>query len=121
MSSTMRKVALAAGLMLVGAASTARAGTSTIFEGNIPVPFVIRGVIFPAGRYMVERESSSSILLIRGEKHNHLTAFLAAQPDGGPDPAGNGPVLVLKQIEGQYQLTSVWESPGEGWDVKEAQ
>jgi hypothetical protein len=50
-----------------------------------------------------------------------LTAFLAAQPDAGPDPAGNGPVLILKQIEGQYQLTSVWESPGEGWDVKEAQ
>ena len=38
MNSTMRKVALAAGLMLIGAASTARAaGTSTIFEGNVPV------------------------------------------------------------------------------------
>jgi hypothetical protein len=120
MNSTMRKVALAAGLMLVGAASTARAaGTSTIFEGNIPVPFVIHGQTFPAGRYMVERESSS-ILLIRGEKNNHLTAFIAAQPEGGPDPAGNEPVLILKQIEGKYRLTSVWESPGEGWDVKEA-
>ena len=119
MNSTRRKVALAAGLMLIGAASTARAGTSTIFEGNVPVPFVIHGVMFPAGRYMVERESST-ILLIRGEKNNHATAFIDAQPDAGPDPAGNGPVLVLKQIEGQYKLTSVWESPGEGWDVKEA-
>jgi hypothetical protein len=119
MNSTMRKVALAAGLMMIGAASTARAGTSTIFEGNIPVPFVIHGVMFPAGRYMVERESST-ILVIRGEKNNHATAFIDAQPDAGPDPAGNRPMLVLKQIDGQYKLTGVWESPGEGWDVKEA-
>jgi len=119
MSSTMRNVALAAGLMLVGAASTAQAGTSTIFEGNVPVPFVIHGLTFPAGRYTVERESSS-ILLIRGEKHNHAMAFIATQPEAGPDPAGNGPVLILKEIKGKYELMSVWEAPGEGWDVKEA-
>lgn len=115
MKSMMRNVMLAAGAMMLGA-TTAGAATSTIFEGDVPVPFVVNGTTFPAGRYMVQRESSA-VLLIRGEKKNHAVAFIATLPDDGRDPAGADPALVLKEVEGKYQLTGVWESSRAGWDV----
>jgi len=115
MNSMMRNVMLAAGAVVLGAA-TAGASPATIFEGNVPVPFVINGMTFPAGKYMVQRESSS-VLLIRGEKKNHFAAFIAALPDEGFDPAGAEPTLVLKEVEGKYQLTGVWESSRAGWDI----
>lgn len=116
MSSTIRNAMLVAGALVLGA-TTAGASPSTIFEGEVPVPFVINGHMFPAGKYMVQRESSS-ILLIRGEdKKNHAAAFMETLPDSGFDPAGDQPMLVLKEVEGKYQLTGVWQSTGEGWDI----
>ena len=115
MHSRMRNLILAAGAVVLGA-TTAGAATSTIFEGEVPVPFVINGTTFPAGKYMVQRESSS-VLLIRGEKKNHAAAFIDTMRDSGFDPAGAQPALVLKEVEGKYQLTGVWESTGEGWDI----
>jgi hypothetical protein len=111
----LRNLMLAAGAIVLGA-TTAGASPSAIFEGEVPVPFVVNGVTFPAGRYMVERESSS-ILLIRGEKKNHSAAFISTLRDAGLDPAGAEPALVLKEVEGKYRLTGVWGSSGEGWDI----
>ena len=115
MKATMRNAMLAAGAMVL-AATTAGATPSTIFEGEVPVPFVVNGKTFPAGKYMVQRESSS-ILLIRGEKKNHAAAFIETLRDSGFDPGGAQPTLVLKEVEGKYQLTGVWESSSEGWDI----
>lgn len=115
MNSMIRNVMLAAGAIVLGAA-TVGASPDTIFEGNVPVPFVVNGITFPAGKYMVERESSS-VLLIRGEKKNHAAAYIATLPDDGRDPAGAEPALVLKEVEGKYQLTGVWESSRAGWDI----
>jgi hypothetical protein len=115
MNSTMRNLVLAAGAVVLGA-TTAGASPSTIFEGEVPVPFVVNGTMFPAGRYMVQRESSS-VLLIRGEKKNHAAAFIETLRDSGFDPGGAQPTLVLKEVEGKYQLTGVWESSSEGWDI----
>jgi len=116
MNARMRQAIVTAGVMLLGAGATARAEAWTIMEAKVPVPFVVNGQTFPAGKYMVERESSS-VLLIRGEKKNHNAAFIPAVPEAGREPAGYKPTLVLKQHDGQYRLTSVWESPSEGWDV----
>lgn len=115
MHSRLRNLILAAGAVVLGA-TTAGAATSTIFEGEVPVPFVVNGTTFPAGKYMVQRESSS-ILLIRGEKQNHAAAFFETMRDSGFDPAGAQPALVLKEVEGKYQLTGVWGSSSEGWDI----
>ena len=115
MNATIRNAMLTAGAMVL-AATTAGANPSTIFEGEVPVPFVVNGKTFPAGKYMVQRESSS-ILLIRGEKKNHAAAFIETLRDSGFDPAGGQPALVLKEVEGKYQLTGVWESSSEGWDI----
>jgi hypothetical protein len=117
MNSMLRSGLVTAGVLLFGAGATAWADPSTtIMEANVPVPFVVNGQTFPAGKYMVERESSS-VLLIRGEKKNHNSVYVAAIPEAGRDPAGDKPTLVLKQHDGQYRLTSVWESLSEGWDV----
>ena len=115
MNSTIRNAVLAAGAMVL-AATTAGATPSTIFEGNVSVPFVVNGTTFPAGKYVVQRESSS-VLLIRGDKNNHAAAFVETLRDSAFDPAGAQPALVLKKVEGKYQLTGVWESSGEGWDI----
>ena len=116
MNSIWRNGIVTAGVLLLGGGATARADTSTIMEANVPVPFVVHGQTFPAGKYLVERESST-VLLIRGEKKNHNSAFVAAVPEAGRDPGGSKPTLVLQQHDGQYRLTKVWESPSEGWDV----
>ena len=115
MNSKMRNLIMAAGAVVLGA-STAGAAPSTIFEGEVPVPFVVNGTLFPAGKYMVQRESGS-VLLIRGEKKNHAAAFIETLRDTGFDPAGAQPALVLKEVEGKYQLTGIWGSSSEGWDV----
>ena len=115
MKSILRNGLVTAGVLLLGASATARADT-TVMEANVPVPFVVHGQTFPAGKYLVARESSS-VLLIRGEKKNHNSVYVAAVPDAGRDPGGDKPTLVLKQHDGQYRLTNVWESSSEGWDV----
>ena len=115
MSFKMRNVMLTAGMILMATVGTAHAST-TIIEANVPVPFVVNGQTLPAGKYRIERESAS-VLLIRGENKNGPAAYVATLPDSGLDPAGSKPALVLKQHEGQYQLASVWESTQQGWDV----
>ena len=93
---------------------------SNVLKANVPFPFVVNGQNFPAGKYMIQRDdtSSSSVLLIRGEGiHNHTSIFLSTTPDGGHDPAGSRPALTFKRHENQYRLASVWESGSRGWDV----
>src|SRR5262245_11492457 len=116
MHATLRNGLVTAGILLLGMGTTALADTVTVMEANVPVPFVVNGHEFPAGKYLVERESSS-VLLIRGEHKNHNAIYVAAVPDAGRDPGGSRPTLVLKERDGAYRLTSVWESQSEGWDV----
>ena len=54
------------------------------------------------------------MLLIRGEKGNHTSAFVSTVPADGHDPAGSVPALSFDRYENQYRLTRVWESGTEG-------
>jgi hypothetical protein len=109
---------LVAGAVLLCAAGTARASAVTVLEANVPFPFMVKGEYFPAGKYMVQRDdTSSSVLMIRGEGHNPAAAFVPAMRDSGHDPAGSAPALSFTQYENQRRLTKVWESDREGWDV----
>ena len=118
MRKMMRNAMLTAGAILLCAGGTARASMSEVLEANVPFPFVVNGQTMPAGRYMVQRDdTSSSILLIRGEGNNHALALVSTIPDGGHDPAGSQPALTFTRHENQYRLASVWESGSEGWDV----
>jgi hypothetical protein len=118
MRSIMRNAVLTASAILLCAAGTARASTSTVLEANVPFSFVVNGQNFPAGKYTVQRDDMlSSVVLIRGENGNHMAAFVSTTPDGGHDPAGSQPALTFKRHENQYRLSSIWESANEGWDV----
>jgi shikimate 5-dehydrogenase len=118
MRKMMRNAVLIAGAIVVCAGGTARASTSNVLEASVPFSFVVNGQTLPAGKYMVQRDdTSSSVLLIRGEGNNHASVFVSTTPDGGHDPAGSKPTLTFRQGENQYRLESVWESGSQGWDV----
>jgi len=118
MRSILRIAALAAGPIVLCAAGAARADTSIMLEAKVPFAFVVNGQSFPAGTYAVQRDdTSSSVLLIRGEHGTHASAFVTTSPDGGHDPAGARPILTFTRHENQYRLSSIWQSASEGWDV----
>ena len=84
MQSVLRKSTLLAVAFLVLAGANASAADSNPLEVRIPFPFVVHGKTLPAGRYSVERaDMGSSVLLIRGEKGNHVAAFVSTTPAGG--------------------------------------
>ena len=119
MTSIFKTGIVFAGGMLLCIGGTAQAGTDTIVKANVPFDFVVKGQTMPAGRYRIERDDRSpSLLLIRGDqKGNHAAAFVLSIPDGRQDPAGNRPVLTFNHVENTYQLTSVWDSQDDGFDV----
>ena len=115
----MKTIASMAAVLLC-AAGTASASPETVLKVNIPFAFEVNGHSLPAGAYVIERDdmSSPSVLIIRGAgRGNHETAMVTTQPDNGPDPAGTQPALAFKRHEREYQLSSVWPSSGEGFDV----
>ena len=118
MRSIIRHVVLVAGAILLCAVGTARASSFTVMEARVPFPFVVNGRIFPAGRYTVEREdTSSSVVLIKGERGNHAAAYLTTMPNGGHDPAGSQPALTFTRQENEFRLSGIWQSAYEGRDV----
>ena len=118
MQSIRKTSVILVGAFLLGAAATANAATFDVLAVKIPFRFVVRGQSFPAGQYMIQRDdTSSSVLLIHGKRSNQTTMFVSARPTGGKDPAGSAPALVFTRGEKQYQLSSVWESGDQGWRV----
>lgn len=119
MTSIFKGGIVLAGVLLLSVAGTAQAGMEPVVKANVPFAFVVNGHNMPAGKYRIERDDRSpSLLLIRGDqKSNHAAAFVLSIRDGGRDPSGSTPVLTFKHIENTYQLTSVWDSQDEGFDV----
>jgi hypothetical protein len=111
-------VALAAAILLF-TAGTAQAGMEQVVKANVPFAFVVNGHTMPAGKYRIERDDlTPSLLLIRGDqKSNHAATFALSIRDGGRDPSGSTPVLTFKHVENTYQLTSVWDSQDDGFDL----
>ncbi|HYU78670.1 MAG TPA: hypothetical protein VEK56_06780 [Vicinamibacterales bacterium] len=60
MRSLMTTAAALAGAMLLSAADTARASTSTVLKANVPFAFEVNGQTLPAGHYLIQREDDSS-------------------------------------------------------------
>jgi hypothetical protein len=115
MRSVLLKSVLLAGAFLAFAGANASASWN-VMEVRVPFAFVVKGQTFPAGRYLVEQENGSTVL-VRGEKDNHAAAFMITTPADGQDPAGAKPTLTFTRSENQYRLSNVWESGNEGWSV----
>jgi hypothetical protein len=115
MRSILRRSVIVAGAILVFAGGVTNASASSIMEVKVPFPFVVNRQIFPAGEYRIERgDTSTSILLIRGEHAKHAGMFAMTIPASGQDPAGWKPALTFTRSENQYRLTDVWESGTQG-------
>jgi hypothetical protein len=119
MTSIFKGGIVLAGVILLSVTGTAQAGMEPVVKADVPFAFVVNGHSMPAGKYRIERdELSPSLLLIRGDqKNNHAAAFVLSIRDGGRDPSGSTPVLTFKHVENTYQLTSVWDSQDDGFDV----
>jgi hypothetical protein len=119
MTSIFKGGMILAGAILLSVAGTAQAGMEPVVKADVPFAFVVNGQNMPAGRYRIERDDlSPSLLLIRGDqKNNRAATFVLSIRDGGRDPAGSAAVLTFKHVENTYQLTSVWDSPDDGFDV----
>jgi hypothetical protein len=118
MRPNLRNAVLAAGALLLCASGTARAGESIVLRADVPFAFVVRGQIFPAGKYVVERDDlSPSLLLIRSEGSKHPVAFVETIRHAGKDPAGSHAALTFTRHANEYRLAGIWESQGQGWDV----
>jgi hypothetical protein len=115
MWSVMKKAAPLAAAFLVCAAGSA--GASPI-EVKVPFPFLVQGKTLPAGQYRVERnDTDPSVVLIRGEKGNKASMFVATLPAAGHDPVGEKPALTFTRHETQYRLTNIWESNSQGLEI----
>jgi hypothetical protein len=116
MKSILTKLTMFAAAMLLFSGS-AHAMDSMV-KATVPFPFVVNGRSLPAGKYLISRDiSSPSILLIRSTSNPHASVLVSTNRDGGKDPLGSKAALTFKKVENEYQLTNVWDSQDEGFDV----
>ena len=106
----LRGSAVLAAAFLVFNGVPARAAT---VEVNVAFPFVVHGQTLPAGRYLVEDEGSTGVL-IHGERGTHADMFVLTVRAPGKDPAGEKPALTFRRYETQYRLSNIWESSTDG-------
>ena len=118
MRSVVRNVVVAAAAILLFGSATAQATESIVLRANVPFPFVVKGHVFPAGKYVIQRDDlMPGLLEIRNEANNHQVAYFETIRDAGRDRAGSHAGLTFKRHENEYRLASVWETPSQGWDI----
>jgi len=113
MRSVTKKAAFLAAAFVVVYGSTAGAAN---VEVKVPFPFIVHGQMLPAGKYLVEREGTETVL-IRGERGTKGSAYLVTMPAGGHNPAGDQPSLEFRRGESAYVLSNVWESATTGLTI----
>lgn len=104
-----------AGATLLCFGGTARAQDLAI---SVPFAFQVGGVTLPAGHYEVERDATSGIVLLRGDRKTPGAVFVSTLPADGHDPAGNKPALTFSRYEAGYRLSGIWESATDGRKVQ---
>lgn len=115
MGSTIKLSILLAGAGLLFTVGTAQASESEVMNVRVPFSFVVHGETLPAGRYKIERDlSEPSVMFIRSAAKNRVATIVTTIPASGRDPAGEQPALTFTEHDGQYRLSSVWESGDEG-------
>ena len=112
MTTTIKRAALAAAVLLLGAAGAARAESLDV---KVPFPFVVHRQTLPAGDYRVDTDGP--VVLLRGEHGNKTSIIFTTMPARGQDPAGDVPVLTFTHGEAQYRLADIWQSASRGGTV----
>jgi hypothetical protein len=95
--------------LAVTTAGAAAAGSPGVLEVRVPFPFEVEGQTMPAGEYRLERnQSSSPVLLIRELRGAGHVAFVHATPLEDPDAGISEPALVFVPGEETHRLAAVW-------------
>src|SRR5262245_4306322 len=119
MKSIGLKGIVCAGVIMFGGAGTAQAA-DTLVKAVVTFAVVVNGQNMAAGKYVIQKdENSPGTLLIRGDQKNnlHTAIFVNTIRDGRQDPAGDKPIMTFKHAENTYQLSGIWDSQDDGFDV----
>ena len=108
------KAVVAGALGIVYAAAVAHAQTIDV---NVPFAFHVQGVTLPAGHYELDTDTSSGVVMLRGERGNNAGVVVMTERASGVDPAGNKPSLTFSRYEDGYQLKGIWDSAHDGFQV----
>ena len=74
MRTIFRNAVLAAGAILFCAVGTAQASESIVLKANVPFQFVVRGQVFPAGKYANPVVADEDRIYITGQSHQYALA-----------------------------------------------
>jgi hypothetical protein len=106
----MNRFVLAAGLLAAVAGLCAHAQTIDL-QANIPFEFRMGETIMPAGEYRIQ--SSSAVLVVRGEVGHRPVAQVVAIPASRPATQKPGR-LEFNRYGNSYFLTRAWDPYSEG-------
>ena len=115
---TMMRYAIPVAAILLGAGGVAQAGTPML-EATVPFPFVVNGHDLPAGKYILERDDDApSVLVLRGEGHNHKDLFVEAVYDERRDHLTTQPTLTFERQADHYRLVQVTDRDAGEWALR---
>lgn len=103
MQSILRKLALAPAVLAAAALLT----TSAMAESAIKVPFnfTVGGKVFPAGRYVVERDDSGGFVSLINRDVPIVASWVLTP--GSPNPTENKIALKFDQVGNTHVLQSI--------------
>ena len=110
---TIRFVAASSFLVLL-AAVTAHAGSSTRTETDVPFEFTVGGKTLPAGAYAVTEETHG-VLRIRSLDHRSSVVTLTTVVQG--KSPRNAAVLVFNRYGDRHFLTQAWLGLAGGYEL----
>jgi len=102
---------LGAAVMVLGAASSARADQEVV--ARVPFDFIVGGLRLPAGKYLVTQ--NQALVSIASTDRRHF-AFVLMNPMSS-DEAGTAPRLVFERIGEDHFLAQVVAGPNEGSEI----
>ena len=102
---------LGAAVMVVGIASSARAGEEVV--AKVPFEFIVGGVRLPAGKYLVTQ--NRALVSIASTDRRHF-AFVLMNPMWSDEP-GVAPRLVFERIGEDHFLSQVVAGDKEGGEI----
>jgi hypothetical protein len=103
MQSILRKLALAPAVLAAAALMTPSAMAETTIK--VPFSFTVGGTVFPAGRYVVERDDSGSFVSLINRDVPKVASWVLTP--GSPDPTENKIALRFDQVGHTHVLQSI--------------
>jgi hypothetical protein len=104
-------------LVVMLAVASARAGSSTRIEADVPFDFMLAGKTLPAGTYSIS-EDRAGVLRIRSMDHRSSAAVLTDTVRGRS--RNNAAVLVFTRYGDQCFLAEAWFGIGGGVELSKS-